>query len=154
MQDRNNSVDCGVFVCCYAYVIFKLKDDLVFTNIEQRSQVNGCFHVKCKMDCDPSLFNFNMSCISKWQIDMKQLMDVLENDVKSEDSYKKFFDYISEPKTLQKISMKKKRGRRGKTASKSYTVKNLNLRNRRKGLRQICIKILILMKDKKKMESF
>ena len=132
MQDRNNSVDCGVFVCCYAYGIFKLKDDLVFTNIEQRSQVNGYFHVKCKMDCDPSLFNFNMSCISKWRIDMKQLMDVLENDVKSADSYRKYIHYISEPKTLQKISMKKKRGRRGKTASKNYKVKKLELKTQKK----------------------
>ena len=66
MQDCNNNVDCGVFVCCYAYGIFKLKDeDLVFTNIEQRTQVHGCFHVKCSINGDPSFFNFNMSCISK-----------------------------------------------------------------------------------------
>ena len=51
MQDRSNNVDCGVFLCCYAFGIFKLKEeDIVFTNVDARTEVYGCFHVKCTIE--------------------------------------------------------------------------------------------------------
>ena len=66
IQDRNNNVDCGAFMCCCTYGIFKLKDeDIVFTNIDQRTQIDGCFHGKYSIKGDQSYFNFNMSCIKK-----------------------------------------------------------------------------------------
>ena len=38
MKDYNNKVDCGVFVCCYAYGMFKLKEENIeFTDIEHQT---------------------------------------------------------------------------------------------------------------------
>ena len=127
MQDRNNYVDCGVFMCCYAFGIFKLKEeDIAFTNVDARTQVYDCFHVKCKIMGYQSHFNFNLNCVQKWRKDMKKLMYVLEQDNKSKDSFDKFYDFISEPKTLQKVQNKKRRSKRGKVASKSFKEKKID----------------------------
>ena len=119
----------------------------MFTNIEQQTQVNGCFHVKCKIDGDQSLFNFNMSCIRKWRIDMKQLMHVLEYDVESTDSCNKYMHNLSEPQILQRISMKK-RGKRGKVVSRKFSDRKNEIKKQKKEIKQLHLtnNMLFLMK--------
>ena len=82
---------------------------------------------------------------------MKQLMDVLEKDSESSESYSKYFNYISEPKTLEKIR-KKKCGRRGLQASIKYQEKKIELKKQKK-VRRIFLKKQILLQEMMKMKA-
>lgn len=73
---QNNSWDCGVFVCRYAYGLFKTRSHMVYT--ESDFQENFLAAIT-----KSSEFSFNMSDIARIRVEFGTLIDKLSSSYKS-----------------------------------------------------------------------
>ena len=114
MQEK---IDCGVFVCCYAYGMFKLKHgNINFRKLDTTSSFKRSYGVEYLIQENSNGFNFNILCIKHWREDIRNLIGFLIDDFRNTFSVKSYDDFLVEQDQLRRDFSRNriKRGRIGK----------------------------------------